>query len=39
MATYLKNPPPKHVQQDTSKFHCWAASLESWIDTRKPPTP
>lgn len=39
MATYLKSPPPKLVQQDTSKFHCWAASLESWIDARKPQTP
>jgi hypothetical protein len=36
---YLKNPPPKSVAQDTSKFHCWAASLESWIDARKPKTP
>jgi len=36
---YLKNPPPKSVKQDQSKFHCWAASLESWIDARKPGTP
>lgn len=36
---YLKNPPPKLVAQDQSKFHCWAASLESWIDARKPKTP
>jgi hypothetical protein len=36
---YLKNPPPKLVAQDQSKFHCWAASLESWIDARKPATP
>lgn len=36
---YLKNPSPKAVQQDTSKFHCWAASLESWIGARKPQTP
>ena len=39
MATYLKSPPPKTVAQDTSKFHCWAASLESWIAARKPATP
>jgi hypothetical protein len=36
---YMKNPPPKVVAQDKTKFHCWAASLESWIDARKPPTP
>jgi hypothetical protein len=36
---YIKNPPPKAVAQDTSKFHCWAASLESWIGARKPQTP
>ncbi|MBV9835160.1 MAG: hypothetical protein JO055_12180 [Alphaproteobacteria bacterium] len=36
---YMKNPPPKVVAQDKTKFHCWAASLESWIDARKPATP
>ena len=36
---YLKNPPPKTVAQDQTKFHCWAASLESWIAARKPATP
>jgi len=36
---YPKNPPPKLVAQDQSMFHCWAASLESWIDARKPNTP
>lgn len=36
---YLKNPAPKSVKQDQSQFHCWAASLESWIDARKPQTP
>jgi hypothetical protein len=36
---YVRNPPPKAVAQDTSKFHCWAASLESWISARKPQTP
>ncbi len=39
MATYAKSPAPKLVKQDTSKFHCWAASLESWIDCAKPGTP
>ena len=39
MTTYMKNPPPKVVAQDKKKFHCWAASLESWIDARKPATP
>lgn len=36
---YLKSPAPKLVAQDQSMFHCWAASLESWIDARKPNTP
>jgi len=39
MSTYTKNPPPKQVAQDTSKFTCWAAALESWISARKPATP
>lgn len=39
MPTYAKTPAPLKVQQDTSKFHCWAASLESWIDCAKPGTP
>ncbi|MFL5342875.1 MAG: hypothetical protein ACJ8F7_22300 [Gemmataceae bacterium] len=39
MATYAKNPPPKKVAQDTKKFTCWAAALESWISAAKPPTP
>jgi hypothetical protein len=39
MATYTRNPPPKKVAQDTSRFTCWAAALESWIDAAKPGTP
>jgi hypothetical protein len=39
MGTYMKNPPPKKVAQDTTKFTCWAASLESWIGVAKPGTP
>jgi hypothetical protein len=39
MATYTKFPPPKKVAQDTSKFTCWAAALESWIGAAKPSTP
>lgn len=37
MPTLIKNPAPKQVQQDMEKFHCWAATLESWFATRKPP--
>lgn len=39
MPSWFKNPTPKLVKQDTSKFHCWAASLESWIACAKPGTP
>lgn len=39
MPSFVKSPAPKPVQQDTSKFHCWAAALESWIACAKPGTP
>jgi hypothetical protein len=39
MSTDTKNPPPKKVAQDTTKFTCWAAALESWIAAANPKTP
>ena len=39
MSSWFKSPAPKLVKQDTSKFQCWAASLESWIACAKPGTP